>query len=140
MSNTKSNLLSSSLQSTKNVLEERNEAYSGAVPHSRIQGLYPSFSTAVTILRIARSLGELAVERVDVDGDTEEEQEAKEKEDEKAHLDSFYEKLSIVEHYLLETNRSRNARTGLENSPFIVVVEGLDGTGTLLNACFVYGS
>lgn len=35
----------------KVVMEERNEASSRAVPHSHIQGLYPSFSTAVTILR-----------------------------------------------------------------------------------------
>jgi hypothetical protein len=128
---TNSNPLSSSLQPTKNVLEERNEAYSRAVPQSRIQGLYPSFSTAVTILRIARSLGELELELVN--GDTE--QEARAKAEEKEHLDAFYEKLSIVERYLLETNNSRNART-VENGPFIVVVEGLDGTGTLL-ACFM---
>jgi homoserine trans-succinylase len=128
MSDTKSNPLSSSLQSTKNVLEERNEAYCRAVPHSRIHGLYPSFSTAVTILRIARSLGELEVELELVNGDKE--QEAKAKEDEKEHVDTFYEKLSMVECYLLETNSRRNARK-VESGPFIVVVEGLDGTGML---------
>jgi hypothetical protein len=108
-------------------LDVRNEAYSRAVPHSHIQGLYPSFSTAATILRIARSLGEL---------EWEEEVEINEREDEKAHLDAFYEKLSIVERSVLETNTSRNRKRTVKNSPFIVVVEGLDGTGTLIFAFF----
>jgi hypothetical protein len=104
-------------------LDERNEAYSRAVPHSHIQGLYPSFSTAVTILRIARSLGELELEEGEVN----------ERKVEQAHLDAFYEKLSIVERSLLETktNTRRNTKRSVENSPFVVVVEGLDGTGTL---------
>jgi hypothetical protein len=129
---------------SKHVLEERNDAYSRAVPHSHIQGLYPSFSTAVTILRIARSLGELDVDVVDlalelepVNGSDKVVREEKVVTDETAHLDEFYEKLSVVERYLLDTHTrsshasaSARSTTG-ENSPFIVVVEGLDGTGTL---------
>jgi hypothetical protein len=106
------------MSDARSVLDERNEAYSRAVPHSSIQGLYPSFSTAVTILRIARSLGELEMEEEGVD--------------EEAHLDAFYAKLSTVEQSLLESNNTRgNAKHTVENSPFVVVVEGLDGTGTL---------
>jgi hypothetical protein len=116
-------------------LEERNEAYSRAVPHSSIQGLYPSFSTAVTVLRIARSLGELELERpVRGDEAAEEEIKVKERKDEQVNLDVFYEKLSIVERSLLETNSSRrDAKHAVENenTPFVVVVEGLDGTGML---------
>ena len=119
------------MSDAKYVLDERNEAYSRAVPHSSIQGLYPSFSTAVTILRIARSLGEL---------DSEEEVEVNEREIENAHLDVFYDKLSIVERSLLASNNTRgNAKRMVENTPFIVVVEGLDGTGTLtLYACLMH--
>jgi hypothetical protein len=122
------------MSDAKSVQEERNEAYSRAVPHSKIQGLYPSFSTAVTILRIARSLGELELE---LEFEEETEVDVNEREDERAHLDTFYEKLSIIERSLLERNNTtRHARRAEENSPFVVVVEGLDGTG-MLRACLM---
>jgi hypothetical protein len=119
-------------------MDKRNEAYSRAVPHSDIQGLYPSFATAVTVLRIARSLGELELEPVN---DEAEEIQVKEREDEQEHLDAFYEKLSIVERSLLETNSSRrDAKHAVENenTPFVVVVEGLDGTGMLRYTCLIH--
>ena len=112
----------SSTISKEELLQQRNVAYSSAVPHS-IPGLYPSFPTAVTILRIARSLGD------ELETDSAEEE---------RHLDAFFDKLSLVENFLLHrdpissetTNSNSNANENDKlKTPFIVLIEGLDGTG-----------
>jgi thymidylate kinase len=88
--------------------EEQNRAYGRAVPQDMVEGLYPSFHTAATILRIARSLGELD-ESVAT---------------EVSAVDAFFERLCAIESCLLS-----NKQPGLKTIPYIIVVEGLDGSG-----------
>lgn len=83
--------------------ENHNRAYENCVAHN-IKGLYSSFHTAVTILRIARELGELDESLADEpDGVT-----------------TFFNRLKLVEQHLRDKPSS---------APFVVLVEGLDGSG-----------
>ena len=102
-------------------LEDRNKAYSTAVPHGSIEGLF-TFHGAATILRISRSLGELDVSVVVGDDAVEDKDEI---------LQSFFKRLALVEQSLL----SRNALEQVSSESQVVVhsvvvaVEGLDGSG-----------
>ena len=88
-------------------LEARNKAYSEAVPHS-IAGFYPAFQTAATILRIARQLNELD-DSVCTGNE---------------NISNFFDLLDEVE-LELPTIHIKHAT----KHPFVVVVEGLDGSG-----------
>lgn len=81
-----------------------------------INGLWPNFSSAATVLRIARSLGELDSADCDVG------------EEEKGSLDDFFHVLLEVEQEL-----ERDAYTMRNASNIVVVtIEGLDGSGKSL--------
>lgn len=87
---------------------ERDSAYFQAVPLHGIAGLYPGFSSALTVLRIARTLGEL---NESLSGSL-------------GASNSFFEFLSLVERAL-----SSSAPYSPKHVPFVVVVEGIDGAG-----------
>jgi thymidylate kinase len=93
-----------SFQHPANDHEAHNRAYENCVAHG-IKGLYSSFYTAVTILRIARELGELD-ESLGEEPDS---------------VESFYHRLNTVEKHLNDDMP--------RFPPFIVLIEGLDGCG-----------
>lgn len=114
------------LSTTAATLSQRNSAYSGAVPHG-IQGLY-TFQSAATILRISYDLEELdsAVVSVDSDGHV-----ATAKE---AILKDFMEQINVLERDLYTEAKAATSRTGdldqdVQVQSYVVVVEGLDGSG-----------
>ena len=89
-------------------LERRNASYASAVPHA-IHGLFSGFYAAATILRVARKELDPSVEL------------------EAGSLEAFYKQLSHVEQSL--SGRSSDVTGGIASPYFVVVVEGLDGTG-----------
>jgi thymidylate kinase len=97
-----------SMKDNQESLLKLDSAYERAVPHE-IPSLFTNFYSASTILRIARFNGELVSE------------------DEGETLHDFFELLNTIENSLHPKSRSRRADRGV--GPFIIVVEGLDGTG-----------
>jgi thymidylate kinase len=98
-------------------LEERDAAYGKAVAHRDIAGLYSGFQSAATVLRIARSLDELdgtvALASLTTGDDA---------------LDNFFQTLDEVERQL-SLPRPRAESAFPSHAPFVVVVEGIDGSG-----------
>lgn len=84
-------------------IDQRNEAYAGAVPHG-ISGFFTNFYSAATVLRVARQLQELD-RTVALSPSS---------------LDEFFSLLAKVEGELQAKSQKQ---------PFVVVVEGLDGSG-----------
>lgn len=96
-------------------------AYASAATYRGVRGLFPTFGAAAAVLRIAR-------DRHDSDSDNN----GGAPEDPSAVvspgvLDDFYRRLEEVERGLLDAAGGRRAPAACE--PFVVAVEGLDGTG-----------
>ncbi|KAG7374273.1 thymidylate kinase [Nitzschia inconspicua] len=112
-------------------LSQQNDAYGRAVPHG-IHGLYSSLAASATILRIAHAMGELDASVAKQDGENT-------KSGNKLLEDFFYQ----LDEMELEWNSPRrplppnppcyHVVNGSGNKPriqsYIVVVEGLDGSG-----------
>ena len=85
-------------------IDQRNEAYAGAVPHG-MSGFFTNFYSAATVLRVARHLQELDATVASPP----------------SSLDDFFFLLAKVEGELQAKPQKKE--------PFVVVVEGLDGSG-----------
>jgi len=89
--------------------------YAGAVAHHAVPGLFPTFHSAATLLRVARS--ELRPELIDGGAGTD-------------VIEQFYQLLDEVDAYLTNQTKRRGQRGGSTHAKeFVVEVEGLDGSG-----------
>lgn len=91
--------------------EERDRAYGRAVSEPRFECLYKSLDAALAVLRIARASGELETAS----------------DEEGRALDGFYDRLCLVEGRA--SGSPSEVDVGGMKEPFVVVVEGLDGSG-----------
>lgn len=94
--------------------EEEDAAYGCAVLNTEIDCLYKNLAVALTILRIARRKLDTIIENSS----------------EERALGEFYERLGHVERYITASSSNSNfSKLKTKNRPFVIVVEGLDGSG-----------